>query len=115
MQLKPIRGNIETRINKVKDTSLDATIMAQAGLKRLNLDNNIKTIFPLDYFTPAAGQGALAVITRKDSDKKEVISKLNHYQSMQEVFGEKNILKELGVGCQWPIGAIARFNNDKFN
>ena len=115
LQLKPIRGNIETRINKVKDTSLDATIMAQAGLKRLNLDNNIKTIFPLDYFTPAAGQGALAVITRKDSDKKEIISKLNHYQSMQEVFGEKSILKELGVGCQWPIGAIARLNNDKFN
>lgn len=113
-ELKPIRGNIETRINKVKETDLDATIMAQAGLKRLNLDNNIKTIFPLDYMTPAAGQGALAVITRKDSDKKEIISKLNDYQSMQEVFGEKSILRQLGVGCQWPIGAIARFNNEKY-
>ena len=70
--LQPIRGNIETRINKAINSDLDATIMAQAGLLRLNLTQHIKTVFPLDYITPAAGQGALAIITRKDSDKKEV-------------------------------------------
>lgn len=46
--------------------------MAQAGLIRLNLTQHIKTVFPLDYITPAAGQGALAIITRKDSDKKKL-------------------------------------------
>ena len=107
-ELKPIRGNIETRISKVNDSDLDATIMAQAGLIRLNLTQHIKTVFPLDYITPAAGQGALAIITRKDSDKKEIISKLNDYQSRQEVLAEKQVLEELGVGCQWPIGAIAQ-------
>ena len=71
-KLKPIRGNIETRISKVNDSDLDATIMAQAGLIRLNLTQHIKTVFPLDYITPAAGQGALAIITRKDSDKKKL-------------------------------------------
>ena len=114
-ELKPIRGNIETRIKKVFESDLDATLMAEAGLKRLNLTKYIKTVFPLDYITPPAGQGALAIITRKDSDKKEIISKLNDYTSMQEVLAEKKVLEELGVGCQWPIGAIARMKENKFN
>ena len=114
-ELKPIRGNIETRIQKALDSDLDATIMAEAGLKRLNLTKYIKNVFPLDYITPPAGQGALAIITRKDCDKKGVISKLSDYYSMQEVIAEKKVLEELGVGCQWPIGAIARMNNKKFN
>ena len=114
-ELKPIRGNIETTINKVFETDLDATIMAEAGLKRLNLTKYIKTVFPLDYITPPAGQGALAIITRKDSDVKDKISKLNDYVSMQEVFSEKKVLEELGVGCQWPIGSIARMNDKEFN
>lgn len=113
-ELKPIRGNIETRISKVNGSNLDATLMAQAGLIRLNLTQHIKTVFPLDYITPAAGQGALAIITRKDSDKKEIISKLNDYQSRQEVFAEKQVLEELGVGCQWPIGAIAQMKDKQF-
>ena len=114
-ELKPIRGNIETRINKVFENDLDATLMAEAGLKRLNLTKYIKTVFPLDYITPPAGQGALAIITRKDSDVKRQISKLNDYVSMQEVLAEKKVLEELGVGCQWPIGSIARMKDKEFN
>ena len=114
-ELKPIRGNIETRIQKALNTDLDATIMAEAGLKRLNLTQYIKTVFPLDYLTPPAGQGALAIITRKDYDEKDKIAKLNDHTSMQEVFAEKKVLEELGVGCQWPIGSIARMNENKFN
>ncbi|SEK67294.1 hydroxymethylbilane synthase [Methanobrevibacter gottschalkii] len=113
-ELKPIRGNIETRIDKALNSDLDATIMAEAGLKRLNLTKYIKEVFPIDYITPPAGQGALAIITRKDSDKKEIIQKLNDHISMQEVLAEKMVLEELGVGCQWPIGAIARVNNKEF-
>ena len=114
-ELMPIRGNIETRIQKALGDDLDATIMAEAGLKRLNLTKYIKTVFPIDYITPPAGQGALAIITRKDSDKKELISKLNDYNSMQEVLAEKKVLEELGVGCQWPIGAIAQSENNEIN
>lgn len=114
--LQPIRGNIETRIDKALNTDLDGTIMAQAGLKRLNLTEYIKEVFPLDYFTPPAGQGALAIITRKDYEKKERIAKaLNDYVSMQEVLCEKNVLEELGVGCQWPIGAIAQMKDKEIN
>lgn len=113
-QLKPIRGNIETRINKVIDGELDATLIAEAGLKRLGLEKHIKTRFPTDYIMPAAGQGALAVIARQDSEVKETLQKLNHYFSFQEVLAEKTILEEIGVGCQWPIGSLARINNNKF-
>ena len=113
--LQPIRGNIETRIDKALNSDLDGTIMAEAGIKRLNLTRYIKEVFPLDYITPPAGQGALAIITRKDYDKKDKIAKLNHYVSMQEVLAEKKVLEELGVGCQWPIGSIARMNDKEFN
>ena len=113
--MKPIRGNIETRIQKALSDDLDGTIMAEAGLKRLNLTKYIKTVFPLDYITPPAGQGALAIITRKDYEKKETIAKLNDYVSMQEALAEKKVLEELGVGCQWPIGSIASLNDKKFN
>ena len=113
--LQPIRGNIETRIDKALNSDLDATIMAEAGIKRLNLTRYIKEIFPLDYITPPAGQGALAVITRKDYDKKDKIAKLNDYVSMQEVLAEKKVLEELGVGCQWPIGSIAQMKDKEFN
>ncbi len=112
-ELKPIRGNVETRIKKVMDGEVDATIMAQAGLNRLGLKEYIKTIFPTDYIMPAAGQGALAVITRKDCEYKETIQKLNHYFTFQEVLAEKTILEEIGVGCQWPIGAISGINNNQ--
>lgn len=113
--LKPIRGNIETRIKKVFESDIDATIMAEAGLKRLNLTKYIKTVFPTDYITPPAGQGALAIITRKDYDNKNIIAKLNDYISMQEVFAEKKVLEELEIGCQWPIGSLAQMKNNKFN
>ncbi|MBC7100142.1 hydroxymethylbilane synthase [Methanothermobacter tenebrarum] len=112
-KLEPLRGNIDTRIRKVMEGEIDATIMAEAGLKRLGLEENIKRRFPLKYITPAAGQGALAVITRKDNPKLDLIKKLNHYRSLQEVKAEKSVLKGLGVGCQWPLGVIAQARNKK--
>lgn len=114
-KLEPIRGNIETRIRKVMEGECDATLMAEAGLIRLGLTEHIKERFSLTYLTPPAGQGALAVITRKDSSKRDIIEKLNHYISFQEVLAEKTVLKKLGVGCQWPLGAIARENEGKLD
>lgn len=112
-KLEPLRGNIETRINKVFKGYCDATLMAEAGLIRLGLTKYIKYRFPLDYLTPPAGQGALAVICRKDSNVKSILNNLNHYPSSQEILAEKTVLRKLGVGCQWPLGAIAQTNNEK--
>ncbi len=111
--IKTIRGNIDTRINKVLSGDYDATIMAEAGLKRLGLTEYIKQRFSIEYFTPAAGQGAIAVVARDDSDKRNILEKLNHIPSFQEVTAEKMVLEELGVGCQWPLGVSARINENK--
>lgn len=113
LNIKPIRGNIDTRIKKVIDGQYDATIMAEAGINRLGLTKYIKYVFPVEYFTPPAGQGALGIVTRSDSKVWNDLKKLNHYQSSQEVLAEKTVLAELGVGCQWPLGVSARVNNNE--
>ncbi|MDD1764146.1 MAG: hydroxymethylbilane synthase, partial [Methanobacteriaceae archaeon] len=110
--IKPIRGNIDTRVRKVESGQYDATLMAAAGLKRLGLAQHIREIFPIDYITPAAGQGALAIVSRKDSPVKEILKGLNHFNSLQEITAEKKVLQELGVGCQWPLGVCARAEGD---
>ena len=115
LSIKPIRGNIDTRIKKVISGEYDATIMAEAGLNRLGLAHHIKEIFPVDYFTPAAGQGALAVVARHDSSVRKTLEKLNHFNSVQEIAAEKAVLAELGVGCQWPLGVSAKANGNKLD
>ncbi len=111
--IETIRGNIDTRIKKVLSGEYDATIMAEAGLKRLGLTEYIKQRFSIEYFTPAAGQGAIAVVARDDGDKKNILEKLNHPPSFQEVTAEKSVLRELGGGCQWPLGVSARIKENK--
>lgn len=115
LSIKPIRGNIDTRVKKVIKGEYDATIMAEAGLKRLGLAHHIQEAFPVDYFTPAAGQGALAVVARHDSSARKTLEKLNHFNSVQEVTAEKAVLAELGVGCQWPLGVSAKADGNKLD
>lgn len=113
VDIQPIRGNIDTRIKKVTSGEYQATLMAEAGLRRLGLSEHIQQRFPLDYITPAAGQGALAVVARNDSNKKDILKALNHKNSYQEIMAEKKVLEELGVGCQWPLGVCARAQGDE--
>lgn len=115
LNIKPIRGNIDTRIKKVINGEYDATIMAEAGLNRLGLAHNIQEVFSVEYFTPAAGQGALAVVARHDSNAKKTLEKLSHFNSVCEVTAEKAVLAELGVGCQWPLGVSAKADGNKLN
>jgi hydroxymethylbilane synthase len=113
--IKPIRGNVDTRVKKIINGEYQATIMAEAGLRRLGLTSHIREMFTPEYFTPAAGQGALAIVARQDSDKKRFLEKLNHFSSAQEVKAEKMVLEELGVGCQWPIGVSARAEGERLD
>ncbi len=112
VQTKPIRGNIDTRIRKVEEGEYDATIMALAGINRLGLQEHIKEIFDEEYIVPPAGQGALAVMTHKDSEYNDVIAKLNHEDSRIEALAEKTVLETLGVGCQWPVGMISKVDGN---
>jgi hydroxymethylbilane synthase len=112
---KPIRGNIDTRIRKVEEGEYDATIMALAGINRLGLQDHIKEIFDETYIVPPAGQGALAVMTHKDSEYYDVVSKLNDEDSRIEALCEKAILETLEVGCQWPVGIVSKVNKDNIS
>lgn len=115
VNIKSIRGNIETRINKVLNGDYQGIILAEAGLKRLGLEKHIKQVFPAEYFTPAAGQGALAIVAREDCNFKDILEKLNHLPSAREVEAEKTVLEGLGGGCQWPLGANAHADGDKLH
>ncbi len=115
VNIKPIRGNVDTRVRKVLTGEYDATIIAEAGLKRLGIEKHIQQVFTPKYYTPPAGQGALAIVAREDTKYRKVLEKLNHHPSAQEVKAEKTVLEELGGGCQWPLGANARADKDMLN
>lgn len=111
-----LRGNIQTRLEKLKNGVFDAIILAQAGVKRLGIDvkkndMGICHIVPLDFMIPAMGQGALGIEMRKDSAYFEIVSKLTHKKSALCVSAERAFVRELEGGCQVPIGVQAVYEN----
>jgi hydroxymethylbilane synthase len=109
LELVPLRGNLETRLNKLKTTDLDGIVLAMAGVKRLGLEEKITEIIPLEISLPAIGQGALGIETRMDDEKVEKqIRFLLDKDSWITVSAERAFLKKLEGGCQVPIAAYAR-------
>lgn len=109
-----LRGNVETRIRKMKEDIYDAVILAYAGVKRLNLLEFVKEILPEDVSLPAIGQGALGIECRvDDSEINEILSILNDYDTSVCVKAERAFLKVLEGGCQVPIGAYGRIMDGK--
>lgn len=111
-----LRGNIQTRLEKLKNGVFDAIILAQAGVKRLGIDvkkndMGICHIVPLDFMIPAMGQGALGIEMRKDSAYFEIVSKLTHKKSALCVSAERSFVRVLEGGCQVPIGVQAVYEN----
>jgi len=109
LEVKPIRGNVDTRIRKVKRGEFDGIIAAEAGLKRMNLESQITERFSLEQFTSSAGQGALAIVARKDNKTViKILESVNHPPTRAEVTAERNLVLSLEGGCRVPIGAIGR-------
>jgi hydroxymethylbilane synthase len=108
-EMIPVRGNLDTRIRKLKTTDLDGVVLALAGVKRLNLEKNITEILPTDISLPAVGQGALGIETRTgDQEIEQVLQFLNDPESAVAVSAERAFLKKLEGGCQVPIAAFGR-------
>jgi len=108
-----IRGNVQTRLKKFFASDWDAMLMARAGLERLKLKKNISSIIPTYQILPAVGQGALGIeIASSNSFAKEVISKIHDENIFYAVSAERAFLKELGGGCQVPIGAYAELKSN---
>lgn len=113
IDVRPIRGNEENRVKKVLDGDYDATILAQAGLQRIGLDNHISEVLPLEEFPPSAGQGALAVMARKD-DKSiiNLLQALDDKSSRAEVEAERSFTSKIEGGCRVPLGVIAKSHSN---
>lgn len=105
--IEPIRGNVDTRIRKVKDGQYAASLLAVAGLRRLGLEQEIAQVFTTQEMCPAPGQGALAVQTRTHGEAKDICGQLDHVATRQAVTCERSLLAALGGGCQLPVGALA--------
>jgi len=109
LELIPLRGNLDTRLKKLKTMNLDGIVLALAGVKRLGLEERITEIIPTDISLPAIGQGALGIETRlNDKMVEEQIQFLNDKDSWIAVSAERAFLKKLEGGCQVPIAAFAR-------
>ncbi len=102
-----IRGNVDTRLRKLRDGQYDAIVLAAAGLRRLGLASEIAHLFSADQICSAPGQGALAIQTRRNSKAHEVCSQIDHEASRRAVSCERSVLSTLGGGCSLPLGALA--------
>jgi len=110
--IEPIRGNVDTRIEKVRSGHYDATILAMAGLNRIGRGNEVCQIFDLAGFIPAAGQGALSVECRTgDTELVEMLATLDNEVDRLCTTAERAVLLGLSAGCATAIGAIANYQN----
>jgi hydroxymethylbilane synthase len=106
--IRPIRGNVETRIKKVLNGDYDATVLALAGLSRLKLAHHVTDLLPLELMLPAPGQGALAVQCRRaDEAVRSLLGPLEDSTVRAAVTAERSFLSRLGGGCSAPVAAYA--------
>jgi len=108
LDVRPIRGNVETRINKSLSGEYDAIILAEAGLTRLSLQANIAQRFSIKSFVPAPGQGIIAVTCSSDNlELVRKLQKIEDYESRQQAVAERSLTRCIQGGCRFPVGAIA--------
>ncbi|MCW3785360.1 hydroxymethylbilane synthase [Plebeiibacterium sediminum] len=108
-----IRGNINTRLQKMEDGYCDAMIMAAAGLKRLELDHYITEILEPAEFIPAVAQGAIAIESLSDNESvNNFLKKINHQNTLNQVTAERSFMKTLMGGCQVPVGSYSKLEGE---
>jgi len=114
LRMMELRGNVDTRIEKLKRGDYDAIVLAKAGLDRLGLSANISQVLPQEISLPAAGQGAIGIEVRAaDAETLRVLATLNHEETRCAVAAERAALAGLEGGCQVSIGAWGRVENGK--
>ncbi len=108
LRVAPLRGNVETRLRKLAEGVADATILALAGLKRLGMESAATSIFEIDEFLPAVGQGAIAIETRADDRAiLSLLAPIDHAETSVALSAERAMLGELGGNCRTPIAGHA--------
>lgn len=114
LQMRELRGNVDTRIEKLRRGDYDAIVLAKAGLDRLGLSGQISQVLSHNVSLPAAGQGAIGIEARaNDAVTLRILADLEHVETRNAVTAERAALAALGGGCQVPIGAWARIESGK--
>lgn len=109
LNVQPIRGNVDTRIRKVRSGEVDGVIVAEAGLERMDLAQEITERFSLEQFPSAPGQGALAIVARKGDQKTiQFLQVMDDMATRAEVTAERSLMIALEGGCRVPIGAVGK-------
>lgn len=110
--LEDLRGNVPTRLAKMREKKLDGIVVAAAGLERLNLGSQISQYLPYSICLPAVGQGAIGVEVRQDDEEiRKLVEPINHPPTAAAVTAERAFLAALQGGCQVPIAAFGRLEN----
>ncbi len=107
-----IRGNIDTRINKISENDLDGIILAAAGIKSLNLDKNISFAFESNHILPAAGQGIIAVQCRRGDNVKKYLDTINDNETYLCAKAERTFLQTIGGDCDTAVGCLAEIKDN---
>jgi hydroxymethylbilane synthase len=114
LNVRPIRGNIETRVKKVISGEYDAVVLAEAGLTRIGMKDVIVERFGVRDFVPAPGQGAIAIVCRHDNKAVlGMLRKIEDPRSRAEVLAERALIKKVEGGCRFPLGAVAVTKGDR--
>lgn len=112
LNIVPIRGNVQTRLEKMKNEKMDGIILAAAGVKRLGLDDIITDYFDPTVFVPAIGQGALGIEVLKGGEYNKYFKKLDNKEVRTSVEAERSFMKRLNGGCHSIIGAYSEIKNN---
>ena len=116
LNVRPIRGNVETRVKKVINGEYDAVILAEAGLARIGMKDVIVERFSIRNFVPAPGQGAIAIVCRRDHTiLAGMVQQIEDRRSRIAVLAERALIRKVEGGCRFPLGAVAITNDDKIS
>ncbi|CAN5692273.1 hypothetical protein BH24CHL5_BH24CHL5_10430 [soil metagenome] len=114
LDVRPLHGNVDTRLRRLDEGQADALVLAAAGLKRLGRAERISQLLPFEIIPPAPGQGAIAVQVRaSDTSTRELVERINDQSTQRAVEAEREFLLATGGGCRAPIGALATIDSGR--
>jgi len=116
LKIVTMRGNIDTRITKLKNKEYDAIVLSLAGIQMLNLINQVKEVFTIEQMLPAIGQGAIALQCKKDDQKTlNILKVINDKETYYCIQAERALLEAIGGDCDTAIGGLAKLSNDNIS
>jgi hydroxymethylbilane synthase len=114
VEVIPLRGNIDTRMRKMRELKLDGIILAYAGVHRMGFDDHITEILPFEIMVPSSGQGAVAVETRDEQEALDLVRKINDEKTFWEISIERKLQSQIGGSCQVPLGIHVNLTGNEF-